>query len=110
MKPKIFFSFILFTVIFSACKKDNNAGNECFSNAVTVRIITNASATVKGSGDQFYIVEDGSIDSRLNPCTLAKEFQVNNLKVNISGEVKMTIQGGPGPCCTENFVITKISK
>ena len=63
-----------------------------------------------GSGDTFYIIEEGTIDTRLNPCILDKEFQQNNLKVKISGEVKLTIQGGPSPCCLENFVITKISK
>ena len=100
--------FIL--TILPSCKKDNNSNIDCFPNSSTVKQITNAQATVKKSGEKFYIVEQGSIDTRLNPCTLPQEFQVDNLEVTISGDVKSTFQDGAEPCCTENFVITKISK
>jgi len=36
------------------------------------------------------------------------EFYQDGLQVIISGEVKSTPQ--VGPCCTENFVITEISR
>ena len=102
---------LLFIVtIVPSCKKDNNSNSDCFPNSLTVRQITNAQATIKKAGDKFYIVEQGSIDTKLNPCTLPQEFQVDNLQVTISGDVKATLQGGPGPCCTENFVITNISR
>lgn len=102
-------SLFIMTIL-PSCKKDNNSNTDCFPNRSTVRQITNAQATVKKSGEKFYIVEQGSIDTRLNPCTLPQEFQVDNLQVTISGDVKSTLQGGPEPCCTENFTITKISK
>lgn len=100
---------LVMTSIFS-CKKDNNSNSDCFPNSSTVRQITNGQATIKEVGGKFYIIEQGSIDNKLNPCSLPAEFQVNNLQVTISGDVKSTLQGGPEPCCTENFVITKISR
>jgi hypothetical protein len=97
------------TIIFS-CKKDNNSNTDCFPNTSTVRQITNGQATIKEVGGKFYIVEKGSIDNKLNPCSLATEFQVDNLEVTITGDVKSTTQGGADPCCTENFIISKISR
>ena len=55
-------------------------------------------------------VEQGSIDTKLLPCNLPMEFIQDGLQVVISGEVKSTPQSGFGPCCTENFVITKITR
>ena len=109
----IFIAFMLVTTTTSSCKKDDNKNTEdtdCFPNTATVRQITNVRALVKVSGGKLYIVEKGSIDTKLNPCTLAQEFQVNNLQVTISGDVKLTSYAAGEPCCTDNFVITKISK
>ena len=103
-------AFLLVMTIISSCKKDNNTNYDCFPNSSTVRQITNAQATIKAAGGKFYIVEQGSIDTKLNPCKLSQEFQENNLQVLVSGDVKLTLNGGPEPCCTENFVITKISR
>jgi len=103
-------AFLLVTTTISSCKKDNSTNTNCFPNTSTVRQITNAQATVKASGGKFYIVEQGTIDTKLNPCTLAQEFQVDNLQVTISGDVKLTSYAVGEPCCTDNFVITKISR
>lgn len=103
-------AFLFVTTLISSCKKDNNTNTDCFPNTSTVRQITNAQATVKAGSGKFYLVEQGSIDTKLNPCTLAQEFQVDNLQVTISGDVKLTQHGGLEPCCTDNFVITKISR
>lgn len=100
---------LLMITFFSACKKDSNSTVDCFSDLLTVRQITNEHAVIKSIDGNFYIVEQGAIDSRLNPCNLKQEFQVNDLEVTISGNVKSTVQIGPGPGGTENFVITKIS-
>jgi len=43
-------------------------------------------------GSQFYIVEESTIDNRLNPGNLVQKFRVDNLLVTISGEVKATPQ------------------
>jgi hypothetical protein len=94
----------------SSCTKESNANADCFPEAPTVRQITNKQARVILAGGQFYIVEQATIDTRLHPCNLADSFRVNNLQVTISGDVKSTVQGGPGPCCMENFVITSISR
>lgn len=106
---RLFIILLESTIIFS-CKKDNSSSTDCFPNTSTVRQITNGQATIKEVGSKFYMVEQGSIDTKLNPCSLPTEFQVDNLQVQISGDVKSTLQGGPEPCCTENFVITKISR
>lgn len=96
--------------IFSSCKKDNKAIADCFAGAATIRQITNKQAVIKLVDRQFYIVEKAAIDTKLNPCNLVQAFQVADLKVTISGEVKAAVTNGIGPCCTENFVITKITR
>ena len=97
-----------------SCKKNDDSINVtttgCFPDAVTSRQIVNAKATIKKLGEQFFIIEQNTIDTRLNPCNLSPEFQVDNLAVTIDGEVKVTTNSGNQPCCTDNFVITKISK
>ena len=110
---KIFYSLSLVLAPFfiCSCKKDKANSNDCFPNVTTTRTILNKPATIKlQPGGVFYIVEQGTIDTKLNPCNLTTEFKVDNLQVTITGEVKATIQGGPGPCCTDDFYITKISK
>jgi hypothetical protein len=103
-------ALVLIISILPACEKESSTNTDCFSNNLTVRQITNAPATVRNIGGRFYIIEQNTIDTKLNPCTLAQEFQVDNLQVTVSGDVKSTIQNGPEPCCTENFVITRISR
>jgi hypothetical protein len=119
IKVKIFFMknylgalfiFILITALFQSCKKDNGSTTNCFPNDITSRQITDKQAMIKSTNGHFYIIEQNTIDTKLNPCNLAKEFQVDNLLVKISGDVKATAQGGPGPCCIENFVITQITR
>ena len=102
--------FLFNIAIISSCKKDNSQNNNCFSDSPTVRQIADAKATIKSSGGEFFIVEQGSIDTKLNPCTLAKEFQIDNLSVMVTGDVKSTSRNPSEPCCTDNFVITKIAK
>ena len=97
-------------IVYTACNKSVNSTVDCFTNQPTTRQLTNKQATVKSAGGRFYNVEQGSIDSKLNPCNLKQEFQVNDLQVVVSGDVKLTTQVGLGPCCTENFVITKITR
>lgn len=103
-------AFLLVLAITFSCKKDNNTNADCFPNKSTVRQIANAQATVEAVGGKFYIVEQGAIDTRLNPCSLPEEFQVDNLPVTISGDVKFTDYAAGEPCCTENLIITKIAK
>jgi hypothetical protein len=107
---KTFAALLFMIAVAASCKKDNSSTNDCFPNTSTVRQVTNAQATVKKAEDKFYLVEQGSIDTKLNPCLLPQEFQVDELHVTISGDVRSRPQGASEPCCTENFVITKISK
>ncbi len=101
--------FLLLLTIAVSCKKVNQS-NVCFENETTSGQIVNKPATIKLINNQFYIIEQGTIDTRLNPCNLPEEFKVDNLQVTISGDVKTTIYNPGEPCCTENFVITKIVK
>lgn len=98
-----------------ACSKnDNRKTDGCYPGAPTGRVITDKKATVHISGgtvDPEYLVEEGTIDTKLIPCSpLAEEFRQNNLKVIISGEVKATPYKSGQPCCSYSFVITKIEK
>ncbi len=103
---------VVFTilVLFCACRKKNDTG-ECFPGSPTVRQIVNKPAVVKVTATvtPVYLVEEGTIDTRLIPCNLPMEFLQHDLQVIISGDIKATSQGA-GPCCDENFVITKISR
>ena len=104
-------TFSILMTIVGSCKKDKNTTG-CFPGASTIRTITNKQAIIKVTAtiNPVYIVEQGSIDTKLIPCNLPKEFFQNDLQVFISGDVKSTPQDRPGPCCTENFVITKITR
>ena len=110
MKKYITFLSILLglTILFHSCKKNDKSKTGCFLNDTTARQIINKQASIKLANGQFYIVEQGTIDTKLILCNLTQEFQVDNLQVTISGDIKATVQGGPAPCCSENFVITKI--
>ena len=95
----------------SSCKKEKDITG-CFSNAATVRQILNKQAVIKltATVNPVWIIEQGTIDTKLIPCNFPMEFYQDGLQVTISGEVKSTLQVGAGPCCIENFVITQISR
>lgn len=105
---KHYFLGVLFSLIFFSCKKSKEKTSNCFSDIPTTRTILDKQATIQLLNNEFYIIENGTIDTKLLPCSLANEFKINNLPVTITGEVKNTIP--TGVCCTENFVITKIEK
>jgi len=104
-------TFLILIIIFNSCKKEKET-TECFPNVTTVRQISNKQAVIKltATVNPVWIIEQGSIDTKLIPCNFPMEFYQDGLQVIISGEVKSMPQSGPGPCCTENFVITKISR
>lgn len=104
-------AFLILVTTVSSCKKNKDTSG-CFPNATTVRKISNKRAVIKVTAtiDPAWIIEEGAIDTKLIPCNFPMEFLQNDLQVIISGEVKSTLQVGPGPCCNENFVITKISR
>ncbi len=108
---------ILYTILIlpsNACKKDKKepSADDCFSGSTIIRQITDAEATVHvtATAQGIYLVEKGAIDTRLIPCNLPAGFLQNNLAVTISGEVRTGVSLMGGPCCTQNFVITKISR
>lgn len=103
--------FFMLLAIIGSCKKEKEATG-CLNNATTVRQILNKQAVIKLNAtiNPVWIIEQGTIDTKLIPCNFPMEFYEDGLQVIISGEVKLTPQVGPGPCCTENFVITKITR
>ncbi len=110
---QLIFSILTFAVsvmFFASCKKEDKK-DACFPGVATVRQITDRPVVVKVTAavNAVYLVEQGAIDTKLIPCNLPKEFMQNDLQVIVSGEVKVTQQGS-GPCCSENFVITKITR
>ena len=103
-------AFLASVLVNLSCKKQENK-DTCFPGAATVRQIKDKPAVIKVTATVYsvYLVEQGAIDSRLIPCNLPKDFMQHDLQVIVSGDVKAT-QQGPGPCCSENFVVTKISR
>ena len=103
---------LLAMLISTSCKKEAKK-TPCFGNAATSRVITNKKAIVKLTAtavEPVYLVEEGTIDTRLIPCSFPLEFYQQDLQVTVSGEVKVTPHTTMVPCCAENFVITKISR
>lgn len=94
-----------------ACRPDDSTPQTCFTDATTLRQIIEKPAIVKQqAGGGFLLIESNTIDSRLNPCNLDAAFRVDNLEVIVSGDVKATPRNTLEPCCTDNFVISKIRK
>ncbi len=111
-KYYIAFLVIIATMFtFQSCNKNDNETNleNCYINDITTRQLVNKQATIEIINGQFYIVEPNTIDEKLRPCNLTVDFQINNLQVIVSGNVKATPQIGM-PCCTQNFEITSIRK
>ncbi len=111
---KIVIPYLICTVycvlLIVSCKKNEEQSKDCFANEPTIRTLVNSQATIKKSNEAFYIIEQGSIDTKLDPCNLPEDFRVDNLQVIVTGKVKRNSRFGYGPCCTENFVIAKINK
>jgi hypothetical protein len=101
---------LIIATVVNSCKKDKKA-TECFSESPTIREISNKQAVVRLSAtfDPVWIIEQGTIDTRLIPCNFPMEFYQDGLEVVISGKVKSP-PNRTGPCCAENFVITKIAR
>lgn len=91
------------------CKKGLNNFEDCFTNEATTRIITNKPATIRLIASNYYIIESGAIDGKLNPCYLEIDFQIDGLPVFVSGEVKEP-SSISSLCCVENFIITDITR
>ena len=108
---KSLYTFLIGGVLLvTGCKQDDQNGAPCFGGAPTTRHIINKPATVQLSGGEYYIVEQHTIDTRLLPCYLKQEFRISGLSVKVSGEVKGSIPGSNGPCCTEGLIIAKITR
>jgi hypothetical protein len=81
---KWYFIFILVGI--GSGHKENASG--CDDDTKTVRIVTNAFATISFFENQYFITEQNTIDTILIPCTLPEKFQKYRLSVTISDEVK----------------------
>jgi hypothetical protein len=103
-------TFAFLVTLFLSCKKQDKK-DECFPGVATARQIVDKPAVIKVTAtvQAVYLVEQGAIDTKLIPCNLPKDFIQNDLQVIVSGDVKATPQSS-GTCCSENFVITKITK
>lgn len=102
------FGFLIVMALISSCNKEDETPADCLTDISTVMKIKNKPAKVRAVGAQYYIVEENTIDRILNPCNLKKEFQVHDLSITVSGDVKETPR--EGVCCIDDFVITKISR
>ncbi len=100
------------TLILSACKRENSY-EDCMPDVKTVSTLINVQGKIVGidSPAKYEIfVGNGADTLAYVPCNLPESFQVQNLKVTVSGLVKYTLD----PCffgyCPQGFVITNISK
>jgi hypothetical protein len=100
----------MLVLLFGSCDKEGATKEDCFPDQATTRQIIDKAATVQLANSKYYLIEAGTIDLRLLPCNLEDTYKQNGLQVIISGNVKGNATGQGEPCCTSNFVITKISR
>lgn len=101
---------LIIAVVFTACDKDGNIPDDCYADQQTIRTLNNKTATVNWDGTTGYLVEEFTYDTRLYPCKLPGEFQVDKLVVKISGDVKAIPEIALAPCCADGIVLTSIKK
>ncbi|MFT3823129.1 MAG: hypothetical protein QM731_04380 [Chitinophagaceae bacterium] len=99
-------------VALHACKKSSSqpaSDNFCdeLVNVTTVRSISMKLATIQKTGDEYYVIEENTIDTRLRPCYLPEELRVDKLQVVVTGEVKKTNHSAV--CCTDELLVIKIT-
>ncbi len=101
---------LIVSIICINCKKSKTTTFEnCFTDSPLQRVIINKIATVKLSGQQYYIIEQNAIDTKLVPCNLPNNFKQDNLQVILSGNVKSIPWNTMEPCFTAGLEITSIS-
>lgn len=105
-------SFGLSCMFLSSCKKEKDTKTaDCSPNVDIARELLNEPVVVvKESDGTFFLIEQETIDTMLEPCNLPAEFQVDGLEVSVSGAVKTYTNEDFRPCCIERFVVTKIEK
>ena len=102
-------TLVLSLVLFCQCRKSTkDKAKPCLSDAPTIRYLVNADATIKLIGTEYYLIEQGAINTRLYPCYLAPELRIHNLRVRLDGEVKATVNNHQ-ICCVEDLIISKIT-
>lgn len=81
MKKSFFILLILVGLFLYSCKKENSKPDDCSPNSITYRQIINKQATIRQlPSGLFYIVEQATIDTKLIPCNLPIDFQIDNIK------------------------------
>lgn len=110
---------LLLLIIATGCKKDKKDKEEtldvlppCYKQSPVYRELKDKRATVKVTATAIgtYLVEEGSIDTKLITCDLPLEFQKNNLEVIINGGVHDMPPVSNFPCCIQSLDITSIRK
>jgi hypothetical protein len=94
----------------TGCKKNTQSFRNCYPGSETLWKVDKAGGVVIRSGGQFYITQSGTIDTRFVPCDLPVEFQVDKMNIVFSGDVKFTKNSATEPCCTNDIVLTYISR
>ncbi len=106
----LFLTFLCIAVMFS-CQTTQESDPDCNDGSKTLRIITNAPATIYLIENQYFITEQNTIDTRLVPCYLPEKFQKDKLSVSISGEVKnYPIRDMIYACCIEKIVLSHVEQ
>ena len=99
------------TLIIQSCKRENSY-QDCMPDVKTVGTLNNVSGKIGliDSPAKYAIYVEGQDTAEYIPCNLPESFQIQNLKVTISGLVKYTLDPCFTPGCPQGFVITQIAK
>lgn len=96
--------------LLTGCQKDNNSENPDCSSGAVLQSVVDQLAIVKQQGSEFYLIPEGAIDSKYYPCSIPEAFQVNDLPVKITGDIRAKASAGPGPCCNYWVQLFSISR
>lgn len=114
MKKVIHLPLILLIGILACSKPGNNTNTDtpacAYSNDPTILQLENRLATITQRTPEIYSLILNSSDTILTPCSIPASLRVNNMEVNVSGDIKPTAHNAYDPCKCYNFVIRNILK
>jgi hypothetical protein len=97
-------------VLLTGCQKEKYAENPDCSSGAVLQSVVDQPAVVIQLGSDYYLIPEGSIDSRYYPCSIPEAFRVNDLPVKITGDIRAKASAGPRPCCDYWIQLFSISR
>lgn len=101
MRASGWFLSIIGFLFFSSCgKSEEEILPVCsLSGTSVIFTVTSDTGTLRKEQNEYYLVAQNSIDSRLYPCNLPDSFRQEGLRLRYSGRVYESAIRTNAPCC-----------